>query len=133
MVKVARTRPWQAPEHSEDRFFKLSAARCMDVYSFGMLVCRTFLSDALLGSVGKVGHCDNLGEHLQLLEHIDSLKSSSSFLDQALEAVKFSKSIDYASKEDLSKIFELTLQHEPQLRSADFHPIVSILSSVDVV
>jgi serine/threonine protein kinase len=133
MVKVACTRPWQAPEHSKDRFFQLSAARCMDVYSFGMLVCCTFLSDELSGSVGKVGYCDNLGEHMQLLEHIEMLKSSPIFLDQALEAVQFSKSIDYACKEGLSQIFKLTLQHEPQLRSADFNPIIPILSSVDVV
>ncbi|KFY99987.1 hypothetical protein V498_00364 [Pseudogymnoascus sp. VKM F-4517 (FW-2822)] len=132
MVRVARTRPWQAPEHSEDRSFQLNAARRMDVYSFGMLVCRTFLSGELSASIGKVGHCDDLGEHLQLLEHIDSLKASSDFLDLVLEALRLSKSIDQACEENLRQIFELTLQHEPQLRSADFNPIIgNMLADLD--
>jgi len=133
MVKVARTRPWQAPEHNRDQFFQLHAARRMDVYSFGMLICRTFLSDELSASVGKVGRCDDPREHLQLLEHIDSLKASSGFLDMVLRALQSSKAIDEACREDLRRIFELTLRHEPQLRAANFDSLVSIFASEDVV
>jgi hypothetical protein len=129
MVKVACTRPWQAPEHSEDRFFQMCAARRMDVYSFGMLVFRTFLSDELSASIGKFGACDDPGEHLQLLEHFDSLKASARLLDKILRALQSSKAINESCKEDLGRIFKLTLQHEPQLRAANFKSLISVFDS----
>ena len=105
----------------------------MDVYSFGMLVCRTFLSEELATSVGKIGKCDNAEEHLQLVEHIESLKSSSEFLQLVLRALQLSESIDQACKESLRRIFELTLQSNPQIRPGDFNPIMAVFGSLDVL
>jgi serine/threonine protein kinase len=127
MVQVACTRPWQAPEHKQAVSFQLEAARQMDVYSFGMLLCRTLLSDELHDSIGLLANCNDPKEHLHLVEMIESLKSSSQFLNLVLEALERSTFIAKSAKHVLRQIFEMTLQHDPRLRAPDFFSIASLI------
>jgi len=127
LVRVAHTKPWQAPEHGE-QFFPFSSARRMDVYSFGMFVCRTMLSNQLPTTVGKFSRSLGPNECEELLEQMRNLKSSSKFLDIVIEALYASESIEPTYQKDLECIFQMTLQHAPDLRAPDFSPVVAILS-----
>jgi hypothetical protein len=129
MVQVACTRPWQAPEHKQAVYFQLESARRMDVYSFGMLLCRTLLSDELHDSIGMLANCNDPKEHLNLVEMIESLKSSPQFLNLVLEALERSAFVEKPAKHVLRRIFEMTLQHDPRLRAPDFFSITSLIST----
>jgi serine/threonine protein kinase len=131
MVQVACTRPWQAPEHNRDTYFKLEDARRMDVYSFGMLLCRMFLASELSKSLEIFGQSINVEKYHRYLEEIESLKQSSSFLDTVLEALKRPSSLGDSAKDVLREVFLKTLQHKPELRAPNFDSIVAILSTSD--
>ncbi|EPE35585.1 Protein kinase-like (PK-like) [Glarea lozoyensis ATCC 20868] len=133
MVQVACTRPWQAPEHHRETYFKLEEARRMDVYSFGMLLCRMFLSSELTKYFKIFGHLFDAENRYLYLEEIESLKQSFSFLDMVLEALNKSSDLDNSVKETLREIFLKTLQHKPELRAPNFDYIVAILSTSDAI
>jgi serine/threonine protein kinase len=128
LVQVAHTKPWQAPELG-DQFFRFSHARRMDVYSFGMLLCRVFLRESLSDTVSRVGHCSTREEHETLLKRMQRLKSSPEFLNMVLDALDSSLIIPNDGKAVLKPLFEMTLQHDPTLRAPDFSKMVSLLLS----
>jgi hypothetical protein len=106
----------------------------MDVYSFGMAVCRIFLSDQPGTIFEQFGYSPDAGEQLsQHLDYIDGCKASCHFLELVQETLLSSKSIEQQLKAQLGQIFETTLQHEPLQRAASFGSIISILGSTDDV
>jgi len=126
LVNVACTEPWEAPEHG-DQFFQFSSARKMDIYSFGMLVCRTMLSKSLSTTVGKVGHFSTAEEIPAFLEYMKHLKSSTQFLDLVLQSLRESSTIEETWKADLEHIFRLCLQHNTSMRAPGFSLIMAVL------
>jgi serine/threonine protein kinase len=126
-VQVACTKPWQAPEHRQDTYFRMSEARQMDLYSFGMLVCRIFLSNELPFLVPRKEISPS--EHVKRVDEVETLKSTSKFLNCVLEVLYSSETFDKASKDLLAQVFRMTLQHEAHLRAPDFISITSTLTS----
>lgn len=102
----------------------------MDVYSFGMLLCRVFLSECLSDTVGKVGRCSTLEEYEVLLQRMQGLKSSPEFLQLVLAALESASFVPNNQRALLRQLLELSLQHNPMSRASDFSEIVSLLSSI---
>jgi hypothetical protein len=61
------------------------------------------------------------------------MKSSSEFLDAIIEALRKSTTIPGESKNALEQLFQLTLQHDPNIRCLDFAQILSILTPETVM
>lgn len=132
-VQLARTRPWQAPEHRPNQYFTLGEAKKMDVYSFGMLVLRTFLSDAMSSSIGKIRRHGRVEDAYQLLDEIDSMKATDQFLRLAKNALASSSALPESIQKVLADIFQLSLQSDPQARAQNLNPIVKIFESYTVM
>ncbi|KAL9611241.1 MAG: hypothetical protein Q9167_004095 [Letrouitia subvulpina] len=128
LVQVFGTRPWQAPEN-EDQYFRMSAARRMDVYLFGTLATRTMLSDAMPSTIGKVGKCKSRKEAENLLQRIEEMKSSDELLDSVYKALRECKTIEEKFRDSLDQVFRITLQHKPSRRCEGFANILSVLAS----
>jgi serine/threonine protein kinase len=126
-VRLARTRPWQAPEHSITESVPLRNAKKMDIFSFGMLVHRVFLTDVMPVFTGAVGEWEAAEESLRVLDEIDSLKATPEFLKQVQESLRQSSSIPSLLRQRLQRIFDLTLHHDPRSRAGGFEEILSLL------
>lgn len=126
-VRLARTRPWQAPEHRINEFFTLRDAKKMDVFSFGMLVCRIFLGDALTSIMGVTPGSNGLIDQ-QILDGIDSLKAGPKFLEQVLLYVRQESALATPIMELLLRLFEQTLHHDASSRVKDFGDVLAILT-----
>ncbi|KAH8671940.1 kinase-like domain-containing protein [Tricladium varicosporioides] len=131
MIQVACTRPWQAPEHCINTRVTMSCARLMDIYSFGMLLCRTFLSDQLPELVGRFRNDIDIEEHQSLVTLTEELKMTDRFLDLVLEALESCSVIEEDCREILQHLFRVTLQHDPSLRAQSFQSIISIICHDD--
>lgn len=109
----------------------MSCARLMDIYSFGMLLCRTFLSDQLPESVGRLKNDIDIEERQSLVTLIEELKTTDRFLDLVLEALESCSVFEEGCREVLQHLFRVTLRHDPSLRAQSFQSIISIICRDD--
>jgi hypothetical protein len=125
-VRLSRTRPWQAPEHEKDKLFNLAAARKMDLFSFGMLVWRTFLSDVTTISTRRLGTIQTWEKDLKVVDDIDELKRTPQFLNIVMEALRSVHFMSPSLKSRLQQLFVLTLHHDPGQRAQRFNDLEHI-------
>ena len=128
LVQVVGTRPWQAPE-TGDQFFKISDARRMDIYMFGILAARTMLSDVMPSTIGEIGKSKSEKEAESLLQRIEEMKSSDKFLDTVCKTLRECEVIPGGFKDSLDRVFQITLQHDSSERCEDFVKVLSILAA----
>ncbi|KAJ2900155.1 hypothetical protein MKZ38_002569 [Zalerion maritima] len=122
-VRVPRTRPYQAPEHEMDKLVTWDAAQKMDLFSFGFLVCRVLIWDECMAAAARLGV---VGSN-SMLDGLDELKSSKSFLVLVLGTVDSCSSIPREGKNLVQEIFRGTLNHDPSRRANDFEQMVNIM------
>ncbi len=122
---VSGTIPWQAPEHGFQDFTMLEGAK-MDIYSFGMLVCRTLLWQDLRQSIGAVGQLGNHEEEQKLAADIDRLKASDDLLDLVLNALDQSQDVDASYKDEIHDIFVITLSNAPGDRAECMEDVLDL-------
>lgn len=130
MVTVPRTKGWYAPEHELGKLVKWSDAQRMDIFSFGLLVCRLLLGEELVSAAvtkGLLSPGEDCGLATNLDSLIDELKGSGRFLELTLSILETSSNINGPEREILRKVFSLTLDPDPSHRAADFSEIISII------
>jgi serine/threonine protein kinase len=106
------SRTWVAPEWMNGHKFKFSDARKMDAYSFGML-CFWLLLFEFPGSL-----------NLSTLRNrnTDMMTVSNELIEQKADYT-------ISQRQNLSKLFSLTLSNNPNRRSLNFDEILSCLTS----
>jgi serine/threonine protein kinase len=90
LIRIAPgTSPWQAPEFGLQTFTFDTATR-MDVYSFGLLMCRKLLAEDLTEAIGRIGRCGSLGLENKLADYIGDLKNlkDDTFLKSVLKTLE---------------------------------------------
>jgi serine/threonine protein kinase len=131
LVTVPRTKGWCAPEHKPREPVKWTDAQKMDLFSFGLLVCRLILWEELISGAESEGLLfteedgDNLAARVD--DMVDKLKGNGRFLELALSVLDTSSNITGPENELLRKLFALTLDPDPRARAADFSEILSIM------
>ena len=128
-VKVSRTEPWDAPEW-HPRYFLLKDAKKMDIYSFGLLcLWISFRHDNIseLGPSITVGMAF-AGQDPGLTAKLQALKrDGDALLDCAFRLTKQNGEIDDDTRENLLKVFLLTLQPDPVKRQPTIEAVASLL------
>jgi hypothetical protein len=92
----------------------------MDVYSFGLLLIRLFLSGDLPNSIGEIGKHPGAKVDGVLLDRIDEMKklSGDGFLHLIVQALEKSQIIEAQHKALLRRLFEMTLCLDAQNRAS---------------
>ena len=130
MVTVPRTKGWYAPEHQPGKLVKWADAQKMDLFCFGLLVCRLMLREELISTAVMEGLL-LLGEDndssVNLDSMVENLKTTGRLLELVVSVLDMSSRISGSEKECLRKIFLLTLVPDPSLRATGFSEIISII------
>ncbi|KAK5654579.1 hypothetical protein OQA88_7208 [Cercophora sp. LCS_1] len=130
MVTVPRTKGWYAPEHQPGKPVKWADAQKMDLFSFGLLVCRLMLWEELISTAiteGLLLPKEGQDINANVDSMIDELKATRKLLDLIAFVMDASSNISGAEKECLRKILFLTLDPDPTLRAAGFAEIIPIM------
>lgn len=109
---MPRSTPWVAPEWEKDRKYKFCDAKKMDTYSFGMLCFWLLLFDF----PGPL----NLNTLRQ--RHADMVTLANELAEQKAN-------LNTSQRQDLNKIFSLTLSDSPDKRTLDFEEILSYMTT----
>jgi serine/threonine protein kinase len=133
-ITVSRTIPWHAPEVGErtNRFLHLDAIRT-DIFSFGMLCLWVLFRDEFANQFGTTldfaddrkpleSNPGSLFKTITILKHQDRLRHFCQNLIQSL-------SLEPSQKENLTKVFELTLSPHPMIRTSSFQLLRRCLNS----
>lgn len=132
MVTVPRTKGWYAPEHQPGKLVKWADAQKMDLFSFGLLVCRLMLREELISTAATEGLLlpnEDRDPSANLDSMVDELKGTGRLLELIVSALDTSSNITGPEKGCLRKIFFLTLDPDPSLRAVGFSEIISIMDS----
>ena len=128
LVKLARSRPWDAPEYSP-RWLTMRSAKRMDVYSFGLLVLWLLFRQEPIFREGKtsvsVGKAFETDDEL-LLERLEELKESDGLLTQAIQLVSKCSKVNENLRVRLERVFTISLSREPSSRAFDMRPFVDL-------
>ena len=131
LVTVPRTKGWYAPEHNPGKLVKWNDAQKMDLFSFGLVVCRLLLWEELISGAALEGLLfpeedgDDITANLDYI--VDELKGTDRFLKLALSVLDTSSNITGPEHGLLRELFSLTLDLDPRARAVDFSEILSIL------
>lgn len=133
-ITVSRTIPWHAPEVGErtNRFLHLDAIRT-DIFSFGMLCLWVLFRDEFANQFGTTldfaddrkpleSNPGSLFKTITILKHQDRLRHFCQNLIRSL-------SLEPSQKENLTKVFELTLSPHPMIRTSSFQLLRRCLNS----
>ena len=110
-IKMPRTPTWVAPEWEEGKAYRLSDAKKMDVYSFGMLCFWLVLF------------------HFSSSLNLDTLRQNTDMMTVVNELVEQKADLNVLQRQNLSKLFSLTLSDNPDKRTLDFNEILSCLTT----
>lgn len=133
LVRVARSRPWEAPEW-HDRWFHLKDIKKMDVYSFGLLcLWILFPEDNLVDpdsievniSLAFSGRDETALERLYVLKRKDTLKES------VLRLISQKTDLNENVCLCLQRVFSLSLAKNAEKRASDMQTFVDLLCSDD--
>jgi len=107
-------------------------AQKMDLFSFGLLVCRLLLWEELISAATTQGlllleEGNDSGANLDSM--VDELKCTGRFLELTLQALDASANITGPHKEILRKVLSSTLDPDPNLRATGFFEIISIMDN----
>jgi serine/threonine protein kinase len=106
------SKTWVAPEWEKDRKYRFCDAKKMDAYSFGMLCFWLLLFD-FLGPLN--------------LNTLRERETDMMVLTKKL--VKQKADLNVLQRQNLSKLFSLTLSDNPNKRNLDFDEILSYLTT----
>ena len=135
LVKMSKSVPWNAPEHHY-RHFNPSAAKRIDIYSFGLL-CFWVVFGASLDALplppqtaSDKGQFTSFEEHLlelnlaecRMYDSNNELSEWATWL--VMESGDFKNGID----EKLAQFFNLTLAYKPEERCIDFEQLLNLLA-----
>jgi hypothetical protein len=113
LIKMPISKPWNAPEWHH-RGVKLSEARAMDVYSFGMLCLW------LLFKENKNYSNDNTT--------LEQLKSDDLLSDFAHQLIVTTTGLNTEQGHNLDLFFNSTLVRDPKRRNLDFKKLLHLLA-----
>lgn len=132
MVAVPRTKGWYAPEHKPGKLVKWVDAQKMDLFSFGLIVCRLLLWEELISAATTKGlmlpgEDNNSAANLDSM--IDEMKRTGRSLELTLQALDTSPNATSHEKEVVRRVLCLTLDSDPNLRANSFSEIISIMDN----
>jgi len=135
MVTVPRTKGWYAPEHEPGKLVEWADAQKMDLFSFGLVVCRLLLWEELTSAATSkgllllpVGEGDN-NSAANLDSMVDELKRTVQFLELTLQVLDTLSNVTGHEKKILRTVLSLTLDPNPSLRATSFSEIISIMDN----
>jgi serine/threonine protein kinase len=131
-VQLSKTEPWEAPEW-DHRYWSVSEAKQMDVYSFGLLCLWLLFTSTTLGDYNLSGVTLSdafLGQNHLALAWLQSVKMCGGLLQLAEHLVEKKADIDDTTRAHLRRVFALSLVSDPQKRSTDMGIFVRLLCEV---
>lgn len=124
-ICLPRSFPFNAPEF-QGQLVTFEGALRMEAYSFGMLCLWALLHDNFASQY------ETSFVRLSFYHSLDTmkeLKNSDGLHKTAQEAVDSSEILDDESKQNLRKLFDLTLHRSPKMRSLEFGTFATLLKS----
>ena len=137
LISMPKSIPWNAPEHHH-RSFEPSAAKKMDVYSFGMLCvwlvfgatssATILLPPQTLRDKGQFISFEELSQEQNLLQYWKSDRNNKLSMWATWLVAEYGH-LTNEMNDNLAQFFNLTLAFEPEKRSTDFEHLLCLLSS----
>jgi hypothetical protein len=132
LIAMPMSRPWNAPKRDGGQV-KLSEAKKMDAYSFGMLCLWTLFKEKFFETALKylephdsVSFIEPRGEYFRQ-SLVEKLKQSDKLRVLARELVETTTSISNQQRRNLGRFFDSTLTHDSDRRISDFRYLIQLL------
>lgn len=127
-VLLGGSRPWQAPECSRGAYFKIEEAKRTDIYSFGMLVWRTFLDGDPFKLLGEFQGSTSKIRRENRNQAVADLKENDQLVQHVCKSLALSDRFTRVQLEMLCEVVEATLAREPAHRELDVTRLIRLLS-----
>ena len=129
-LQLTRSQPWEAPEWSSAKI-DISAAKQTDIYSFGLVCLWLFFGAEKLDKWG-LGPCtihDALSGRLKAaVDEVQYQKrTGNSLLQLAEEFVEQNKNYTLKLRNQLLRVFRISLRNEPEYRTTQMKDFIEIL------
>ena len=131
LVRVARSRPWEAPEW-HDRWFELKDVKKMDIYSFGLLCLWILFPENSLVDPDSTEINISLafsGKDGTALESLHVLKQEDTIKERALRLISQRTDLSENVCLRLRSVFNLSLDRNADKRASDIGTLVGLLVS----
>lgn len=125
LIKMPKSRPWNAPEHHR-REFHASKAKKMDIYSFGV-VCLWLLFEGNSSLPFNSQTSWTGGQFASFKDVLKSQTDADSLLRFSIGLVEENGDFNRDMKTRLSHFFDCTLTSDPDKRSADLDRLLHLL------
>jgi serine/threonine protein kinase len=132
LIKLPRSRPWDAPEHHH-RGFTVAQARKSDIYSFGMLCMYIIFEDKLCGATLAL---DGKNAFMSMRNYVgafkdpnitDKLKHGGGLLELMHILIEGADILSTAQEQSLSRFFDSALAYDPEERILNIEELTSLL------
>ena len=135
ICKLAKSTPWNAPEHHH-RGFSIEQAQKQDVFSFGMLCLWILFHDKISAEAGNCRNGENppvsvAQQHKQVNILLGNWKIKGKLQEVALGMVATRFYKKKKTRKILDRLFISTLAHDPDDREKDFGRLENIFKRLN--
>ena len=127
VVRLAGSRPWQAPECSPGTYFEIEEAKRTDVYSFGMLLWRVVLDGDPFKLLGEFNGKTTKARREQRNEAVAKLKQEDRLVQHVCQSLALSERLSRQQLETICEVISVTLVQDSSRRELDLRRLIRLL------